>query len=140
MRIAYTRPDGGVSVVVSGPMLDGETEADFRVRVYAQSIPPDATNVSEMDIVDADREFRDAWELTNNKIVVSLPKAREIQKQRIEAARQDAMREALLQEALGENVTSKKAQIAAIRADQIVASAKDIAALKASKPEVLKKG
>lgn len=140
MKIAYTRPDGGVSVVVSGPMLDGETDADFRVRVYAQSIPADATNVSELTEVQElpDREFRDAWVMTDGVPEINLPKARVIMAKRIETARQEAMRDILLREALGEDVAAEKARVAGVNSADIVAGAKNHRELKM--PDVLRKG
>lgn len=139
MKIAYTRPDGGVSVVVSGPMLDGETDADFRVRVYAQSIPADATNVSELTEVQElpDRGFRDAWVMTDGVPEINLPKARVIMAKRIETARQDAMRDILLREALGEDVAAEKARVAGVNSADIVAGAKSHGELKM--PDALRK-
>lgn len=70
-RIVYTRPDGGVSVVVPA--------TDYLEEVYIKSIPADATNVHECLASDipASRAFRDAWKQAADKsLEVDMPKAR----------------------------------------------------------------
>lgn len=68
-KIIYTRPDGGLSVVVPAPkeaiekMLGPLTEEEYVAHVLERSIPADATKVryvNEEDIP-SDREFRNAW-------------------------------------------------------------------------------
>jgi len=78
MKWAYTRPDGGVSVVVAapkehlerarGPMSDEEYEA----RVREKSIPADAADVIRLpeDWQPPLREKRDKWRIENGRIVV----------------------------------------------------------------------
>lgn len=55
-RIVYTRPDGGISVVIP----TGEVSLDT---VLALDVPADATNVEVTDVtsVPNDRTFRDEW-------------------------------------------------------------------------------
>jgi hypothetical protein len=68
-RIIYTRPDGGLSIVIpvintTGEM-DGFTEDDALARAM-KKLPEDAINpqvVEESDIP-TDRTFRNAWEQT----------------------------------------------------------------------------
>lgn len=64
-RIVYTRPDGGVSIVVPAPKArrKGESEAEFMARLRAKVVPADATDVSvcEESDVPSDRTFRNAW-------------------------------------------------------------------------------
>lgn len=55
MKILYTRPDGGVTIVI--PVTDDLEE------VYAKAIPLDATNVREIEDTEipSDRLLRNAW-------------------------------------------------------------------------------
>lgn len=95
-KIAYTRPDGGTSIIVPadktslervlGTLSDAEYEAEIR-----KAIPADATNVVDVDESDLpeDREFRDAWKQVegNTKIDFDLDKAKDIQLDRIRKIR-----------------------------------------------------
>ena len=81
--IAYIRPDdGGVCIVIP----TGELSLDA---VLAKDVPPNAINVEVIDrsSLPADRTFRDAWKKGNGKVVVDMPKARQIHMSRIRAAR-----------------------------------------------------
>lgn len=83
MRILYTRPDGGLSVVIP------TGEVPFEV-VLKKDVPADATNVTvcEADEIPGDRTFRDAWELSpEKKCRVNIGKARDIQRQRLREQR-----------------------------------------------------
>lgn len=78
MKFAYTRPDGGVSIVMAapkhqlersrGPMTDDEYEAHVREK----SIPPDAKDVTRLpdDWQPPPREKRDQWRIRNGEVVV----------------------------------------------------------------------
>lgn len=87
-RIIYTRPDGGVSVVV--PMQ--EFLARFpsagagMLAVKARSVPLDATDVKmvEADDVPSDRTFRNAWRQSGGVFSTDMPAAREIHAECIE--------------------------------------------------------
>jgi hypothetical protein len=103
-KIAYTRPDGGLSIVgaaskenleqVLGPLTDEQYEA----HVWERSIPPDAINphyIEDDDIpkkeVDGgmveDRYFRNAWKSEGGKLAVDMEKARDVQMDKIRFAR-----------------------------------------------------
>lgn len=86
-RIAFTRPDGGVSVIVPAPkaQLPDESEADFMARV-ATAIPPDATDVTELDTLPS-RTYRNAWRLTGGKVAHDMPAARELKMAELRQAR-----------------------------------------------------
>ncbi len=91
-RIIYTRPDGGMSVVIpaiSGDDPAGMTEEQAVARALARDIPPDAADVAVVDVaaVPEDRTFRNAWERGGATVRVSMPKARAIHMGRIRAAR-----------------------------------------------------
>lgn len=87
MHIAYTRPDGGVSVIVPAPdaKLPTESDADFMARV-ALAVPPDATNVTQVETLPT-RTFRNAWKVEGGAVAHDMVKARalkmaEIRKER----------------------------------------------------------
>jgi hypothetical protein len=82
-RIIYTRPDGGISIVI--PVIntigeiEGFTEDDALARAMAK-LPTDAINpqiVEESDIP-TDRTFRNAWEFVNGQVVVNETKKQAI--------------------------------------------------------------
>jgi hypothetical protein len=79
-RIAYTRPDGGVSVVIpaNGQNID---------YILAKDIPADATNVTVIDAVPTDRAFRDAWTFDGKSFGHDMVKAREIHRDRLRVQR-----------------------------------------------------
>lgn len=75
MKIIYTRPDGGVSVIHPAGQLDvvkfapevaDMTEAQFMEWVKAKDVPADATNVRLVQDSDipTDRSARNRWEIT----------------------------------------------------------------------------
>lgn len=89
-KIVFTRPDGGVSVIhpVISKDDDGMSEEQALARALAKDVPADAINptVVEEREVPSDRTFRDAWK-HDGGIVVDMPKAREIHKNRLRALR-----------------------------------------------------
>ncbi len=105
LRFAYTRPDGGVSivVVVDKANLDrlpviGEfgplSQEHYRQFVLERSIPPDASDVSELPDnwqPPDDRTFRDAWVYASGIVTIDMSKAREIHRNRLRAARKTVM-------------------------------------------------
>lgn len=101
-RIVYTRPDGGVSVVV--PAI-GDLGA-----VVARAVPEGATNVEiceEADIPD-DRTFREAWKRGSKGIDVEMPRARHIHMDRIRAVRDKELARLDVEQLKGADVTAEK--------------------------------
>ena len=88
-KILYTRPDGGVSIVVPTPKKDLErvlgslTDIEYEDHVRQRSIPIDAINVRDIDDSDlpSDREFRNAWVDVTPESTIDLDctKAKDIQ-------------------------------------------------------------
>ena len=87
-KLIYTRPDGGLSVVIPALKKDVEnvlgalTEGEYEAHVLSRSIPVDAINVRSVDDTDfpTSGEFRNAWEDTQpgTQIDISCEKARDI--------------------------------------------------------------
>lgn len=108
-RIAYTRPDGGVSIVIPAsrdrrqvevgrdqedkPILADETEAQWLERLRRTVVSADATDVVilDADAIPSDRSFRDAWAHKKGKFSVHMGKARDIHRARIRRARKPAL-------------------------------------------------
>jgi len=82
-RIVYTRPDGGVSVVVPGDKPIEE--------LLISDVPPDAINprVVTTDKIPSDRTFREAWtdEHPTETVDVDLTRAKALWLDRWRAAR-----------------------------------------------------
>lgn len=73
LRIVYTRPDGGLSIIVPAP---GTTIERARL-----DVPADATDVHECDHTElpTDRTFRNAWRRGGAKAVdIPMPPARDV--------------------------------------------------------------
>lgn len=91
-RIIYTRPDGGLSVVVpvinTYPNVENITEAQAEQRAFAK-LPNDALNARFVDLseIPSDRTFRNAWTDTG-AITHDMAKCREIHKDRLRAMRE----------------------------------------------------
>jgi len=83
-RIIYTRPDGGVSIIVPAPsfiaglMAEGKTEDEAVAIVHGKDVPADAVNPQTVEAASlpSDREFRNAWEKPGANITISLAKAK----------------------------------------------------------------
>ena len=111
-RFAYTRPDGGVSILL--PLIkekrQDETEAEFIARVCARQIPADAADVTEMEEADIpkDRTFRDAFALNAGRIEVDMPKARTIHMNRIRQARDKELSRLDIEQLKGNDVAAAK--------------------------------
>lgn len=75
--VTYTRPDGGVSVMIPAKAVgDGELQA-----LIAKDIPGDATNIQVVDARSLPgRTFRDAWKFDGQAVKPDLTIAREIAK------------------------------------------------------------
>lgn len=101
MRILYTRPDGGVSVVNGAPKADLErvlgplTIEAYKAHVWERSVPINALNAVEID--DSyqlpDREFRNAWKQDGKTVTHDLEKARNLQLDKIRTAREPKLLE-----------------------------------------------
>jgi hypothetical protein len=92
MKIVYTRPDGGVSVVHPAPQwlakvlddTDGDpqfpNEAAAMAFLLTKDVPPGSTDVNVVTdgAIPTDRTFRGAWEQTAGSITVDMPKARAV--------------------------------------------------------------
>ena len=89
--ILYTRPDGGVSIVVPTPetLAKFETEDDAIAHVRGRSVPDDATKIRVIDnsSIPAKRTFRDAWVDGTDKAVTDRSKASAIHMNRIREVR-----------------------------------------------------
>ena len=92
-RIVYTRPDGGLSVVVPSPHAVGDHEMAALDVLLGTDVPAVATSVSIVDVSDlpTSRAFREAWECQGFAVAVNMPKAREIHMVRIRASRDRAL-------------------------------------------------
>lgn len=84
-RIVYTRPDGGVSIVVPSDVVGA---ADIQALI-ARVVPSDSTNVRVVDVaeVPSDRIFRNAWEDDGVEVKPNMVKAAVIHMGRIRAVR-----------------------------------------------------
>lgn len=89
MKLIYTRPDGGVSIVAVVPkanievMLGSISDKEYLDHVHKVSIPEDATNIREIEDADIpeNREFRESWVDVNNsgQLSIDLLKAKDLQ-------------------------------------------------------------
>ena len=97
-KILYTRPDGGVSIVIPAAKKNIEnvlgkklTERQYRNHIKKVSIPKDAINVREINDKDlpANRDYRDAWvDITpDSKIDVDAEKVKNIRLRRLRVIR-----------------------------------------------------
>lgn len=91
-RIIYTRPDGGISVIIpaEAARLKGESDAKFAARIRDKDVPADAANVQIVDEADipTDRTFRNAWKQCPKGLpTVDMEKARDIHRDRLRAIR-----------------------------------------------------
>lgn len=97
LRYTYTRPeDGGVDIVTAAPkerlelVLGPLTDEAYEAHVLERSIPKDAIGVQKMPDdwePESDRYFRNAWKQNGQAVEIDMPKAREIQKQKLRQAR-----------------------------------------------------
>lgn len=132
-KIVYSRPDGGVSVV-SVPFDTDEAIETARARLPADAIDP---RIVDESAVPADRTFRNAWKQAGTTIEHDMPKARDLQEQRIKDAQRLKIRDILEREALGDNVASEKASLRAVNPRALVDAAQTPDELKAVWPIIL---
>ena len=102
-RAIYINPDTGVLAVVNPAYndetrpqegsLDYESDDDFFIRVVNNAVPDGVSYevIEDTDLTIAeflsDRTFREAWEQEGNQPIVSMPKARGIQMDKIRKVR-----------------------------------------------------
>lgn len=99
-RIVYTRPDGGISIVI--PI----TENAIR-RCVPPGTPYRIVPVSE---IPTDRYFRDAWE-DDGKIKVNMRKAREIHLEKIRKERDKELARLDIEQLKGMDVSAEKTRL-----------------------------
>lgn len=83
MKLAFSRPDDGVSIVIAAPKktleraLGKMTQEVYEAHVLERSIPKDAVEVVRLtdDWVAPDRAHRAAWRLRGGKVVIEQSKA-----------------------------------------------------------------
>jgi len=122
-RVCFTRPDGGMSTISPAPGVSLEQAM--------ANVPAGMIDVAPCDSAAfPDREFRDAWRNNAGTVSVDLPAARDIQAERIEAARRLKAKELVEREMLGEDVAAEKAALRASNARQLVDGAQNVDALK----------
>jgi len=142
-KIVYTKPDGGIAVVspVRNTMPDVEVLSDAEIEQRAwDKLPQDAIDPQFVEVIPADRTFRDAWKAESGAVVEDLPKCREIHKERLRKLRAPKLAaldtEYMRADEVGD--TAKKAEIAAKKqALRDVTNAAEV--LNAKTPEELKK-
>ncbi len=111
-RIIFTRPDGGVSVIVPAPGVDMK-------RVWAD-VPANAVDVDEVNVADIpqDRTFRNAWKKEGRKCVEDAAKCKEIShahRRAVRAAEFAPLDAAIAAQIPGANAAAVEAQRQAIR-------------------------
>ena len=82
-RIIYPTPEGGVAVLIPSP-FSGLTIEEIAAKDVPAGVP---FKIVEAEDIPADRSFRGAWEHSAAGISVSVPKAKEIHKNRWREAR-----------------------------------------------------
>lgn len=103
-KIVYTRPDGGVSIVIPASKKDLEkslgkklSTKQYKAHVMKRSIPADATKVREIEDkhLPLDRSFRNAWtdEFPTETIDIDARKAKDIQLAVLRAERDKKLKE-----------------------------------------------
>lgn len=173
LRFAFSRPDGGVSIVNAAPFETLAIELGtyvevvtdkgdllssshflwsrdaYRAHVLALAIPSDATSV--IDLPDDwtppdDRTFRDAWAFDGKAVKVDMPKARNIHRDRLRAARRPKL-EALDTEYQRADeagdakakaaIAERKQELRDVTADPAIEAAQTPAELAAVRPAIL---
>jgi hypothetical protein len=150
-RIIYTRPDGGFDVVIPSvnymlrqyladtPAEPGESADAWFARVFAQSVPADATDVQVIDVSDlpADQAFRGAWVRQGGAVVVDMARAREIHAATIAVFAEKAQQALDVLALRGEDVTARRQAVVDAVAALDLSAASTTDELKALWPEGL---
>jgi len=123
-RIVYTRPDGGVSVIIP----TGEVGID---ELMSKVVPSDATGARKCTTTDLpDRVFRDAWDDSNPEdfVGVNLDKAKEVAHGKRRAVRAEKFAPLDIQATIPAQATQAESDRKKIRdADAIVQDSIDMA-------------
>jgi hypothetical protein len=136
--IVYRRPDGATAIV--NPAQDDD---EFLALVMAKDVPPDATDVriAQQSDVPVDRTFRNALKTDMQH---DMPKAREIQRDRMRRARAPKLEaldaefmRALEAGAPTADIVARKQALRDVTADPRIENAQSTAALKAVWPSIL---
>lgn len=80
-RIVFTRPDGGVSIIIPAPGIE--------LSRAMQDVPADASNVEvvDADAIPNDRTFRAAWKQEGKALAVDVQGAKKIAHEKRRAKR-----------------------------------------------------
>lgn len=134
MKVMYTRPDGGVSIVTPAAGYVAETlaaaeklgvaitEEQLVVIATAKALSHADTGVNAVLIDEAtlptDRAFRDAWRQTGRAVEINMPAARDISRDRIRVEREPILADldALVSRALASEAATKLDDLAAAEA------------------------
>lgn len=133
LKIIYTRPDGGVSIM--SPALDNTIENSLR------HVPEDATNVQIIDssMVPTDRTFRNAWVAGDGKVEHDMEKCRDLQRDKIRIDRKPLLEQLDMEYLRALEVSDKAKQKEIADQKQVLRDATDNPAIDAATtPEELK--
>jgi hypothetical protein len=155
LRLAYSRPDGGVSIVVAAPKgvlekaLGPLTDQEYFRHVWERSIPSDAIDPEvlpdDWTPPDTDRTYRNAWVKTNERIAVDMPKARNIHREKLRLMRKPKlealdveMTRAFKNPARQDQIETRRQALRDVTDDPAIEAAKTPEELKAVMPAALK--
>jgi hypothetical protein len=156
LRLAYARPDGGVSIVVAAPkeyiekVLGPLSDAQYRAHVIGRSVPAKASFhelPENWAPPDSDRTFRSAWVTDGISITCDMTRARDIHRnnlRKLRAPKLDALDEAYLRaDEVGDvqrkrDVAAQKQALRDVTADPMIDAALTPAQLKAAIPAILR--
>lgn len=146
-NIVYMQSNGVLAIVrpAARAMLPGETEGQFLARIVEKAVPADATGIRiiESDDIPADRTFRDAW---TTELVVDMPKAREIHRERLRGLRAPLLKaldieyqraDELRDDDKKREITAKKQALRDVTDDPAIAAAQTPEQLAAVMPAAL---
>ena len=88
-KIIYTRPDGGVSVVIPNINTDETLTEEEALQRSFKKLPSSAINpqIVESNTISSDRTFRDAWVKDEKVITTNITKAKDLTKDRLRSER-----------------------------------------------------
>lgn len=124
-RIAYTRPDGGVSIIVPSPDFEGTVDDFIAAHDCLEGasyvvIQEDEQPLLVGNFAIRQRTFRNAWTIANGAVVTDMPSAKDIHLANIRRIRAEKLKELdnefTVAERNGEDLTQLKALRAALLA------------------------